>query len=244
MPEHDRFDGLAVEHVLGSLSTPEDAEFRSHLLSCRDCRMRVAELRDMAAGMAAAEREERAQLRTKTETEQRREAPAEPAPPWWRRPGAVTAGVAGVVVVVLGLLFWNLHLRTVNLTARQAVAFDENVLAGLAEGELAQVETADGVTGLAAVTAEGVALTVAGLPEVAENRWQVVWLRTAAEGWSKRLVSSDGAPDGRLATTLEAADPLDLVISIEDDLTIDLPTRERALVTAAFARADEGGAGD
>lgn len=234
MPDHDRFDGLAVGHVLGGLSTPEAAEFRSHLLSCRDCRMRVAELRDMAATMAAAEREERAQLRIKTETEQRRDEPEEPTPAWWRRPGALTAGIASAVLVVLGLMFWNLHLRTVNVTARAAVEFDERVLAGLAEGDLVEVETSPGVTGLVARTDDGVSFTLAGLPEVDDERWQVVWLRTRSEGWSKRLVSADGAPGGRLATNLDAAVPLDLVVSVEDDLTTQAPNRGRALASASF----------
>ncbi len=36
-----------------------------HLLGCRDCRLRVAELRDIAADLAAAEREERAEARVR-----------------------------------------------------------------------------------------------------------------------------------------------------------------------------------
>ena len=59
MAEHDRYERMAVGHVLGGLDEVDAAAFRAHLLECADCRKRVNELRGIASDLARTEREER-----------------------------------------------------------------------------------------------------------------------------------------------------------------------------------------
>ena len=71
MDAHQRYERMAVGHVLGGLDEVDAAAFRAHLVGCRDCRKRVNELRDIASDLATAAREERAAVRSAIEVEKR-----------------------------------------------------------------------------------------------------------------------------------------------------------------------------
>jgi anti-sigma factor RsiW len=71
---HERYDGLALDHVLGGLSGRAASEFRSHLASCGACRSRVDELRGIAAELGEIERDERSRARLQTEVARRDDA--------------------------------------------------------------------------------------------------------------------------------------------------------------------------
>lgn len=191
---HGRFEELAVGHVLGGLPTREAAVFRSHLLECRECRRHVAELRDIAADLAQAEREERRRAATKIEVA-RRQGPEDDdvEPPWWRGPIVMaTAGVL-VVVLLLGLLVWNYHLRQGNRELLTTTTEREQVIETLAGGELVDVDLYKGVRGVVAVTGDGVAVSLVGIPEVAGEQ-VVVWLLDDDDGavWRHPVTPSAG----------------------------------------------------
>lgn len=112
--EHRRFDGMAVQHVLGGLSEEKGRLFRAHLLECLHCRARVGELRALAHDLADVERDE-ARLRAAKRIEtKRREEIDEEAPPV-ARPSHSRRSQAGVVVLLVAVILlggWNFFLRS------------------------------------------------------------------------------------------------------------------------------------
>jgi anti-sigma-K factor RskA len=198
---HDHFEQLAVGHVLGGLGADEAARFRSHLTGCRDCRARVAELRDIATDLAAAEREERARARVKTEVARRdddRDTAVEP--PWSVSTRALAVALAGTLLLVLGLAFWNFHLRDQNARLLAVTEAREEVLEGLATGTPVVVDLAAGVTGQVVADATDVTVDLAGLPTPGQDERLVVWLLGEAPTdhyW--RGYRAGDLSDGRLA---------------------------------------------
>ena len=214
---HDRFEELAVGHVLGGLPDDVAAEFRSHLAGCRDCRARVSELRDIASELAAAERDELARARVKTEVVRR---PADGPPPeraWQASTGVVVGVLTGAVLVVLGLAFWNFHLRDQNAELVRVTNAREAVLEGLAEGRVVAADLAGGVTGVVALTEDDVVLDLAGLPTPADGEQLVVWLlgEDRVDHYWMRFGAAD-LPEGRLALRDPHRDRDTLVVSVED----------------------------
>ncbi|MFA9445489.1 zf-HC2 domain-containing protein [Egicoccus sp. AB-alg6-2] len=179
--EHERFEQLAVGHVLGGLDAGESAEFRSHLLGCRDCRLRVAELRDLAADLAAAERDERARAQVQTEVARRDDGDDE-APASGGRVGVrhVTAAAVVVILVAGAMAFWNLHLRTAAAGYADAAGYRGETLRELSAGIPVATDTAEGVAALVVVDDTEVAFTVSNLPAMAEGERIEVWLLGAA----------------------------------------------------------------
>ncbi len=233
MDTHERYEQLAVGHVLGGLDAGDAADFRAHLLGCRDCRMRVAELRDIAADLAAAEREERAQARVRTEVEQltatETDVADEPGPGVSSRALAVVAVVA---VVTFGLLaFWNLHLRTQVTTAERLDERQSAALAELAVGVPVTVEVTGSGSGLVVVDEQDVAFSFVALPELAYDERYVVWLTGGPDGDEPTLVTR--TPDGRLAGTGTLAGARELVVTVET-----APGRPTAPAGREVARAD------
>ncbi|GGI05021.1 anti-sigma factor domain-containing protein [Egicoccus halophilus] len=216
--EHERYEELAVGHVLGGLDAGDAADFRSHLLGCRDCRLRVAELRDLAADLAAAEREERARAKVRTEVV-RRDDVEDP------EPAAATSriGIRHVTVATIAVLllagamgFWNLHLRTAAAAYAQAATYRGETLRLLAGGVSVPVDVAEDVTALVIVDGERVAFTVRDLPSLAEGERLEVWLIDGDEVVrAGPPVTEADLDDGALAGHVDDADAATLVVSRE-----------------------------
>ncbi len=226
--EHDRFEELAVGHVLGGLATSEAAEFRSHLTGCRDCRARVSELRDIASDLAAAEREELAQTRLKIDVARRELAPAVPDPAWSVSLRAVTLTLGVAVLLVVGLAFWNFHLRDQNAQLARVTDHRETILEGLAVGQQVPTELSGGVTGVVVVVGEDVVLDLAGLPELAADEMLVVWLlgdEPTDHYWMR--FGPDDLSRGRLAVRDPHRGTATLVVTLEDGPPGEEPTGDR-----------------
>jgi hypothetical protein len=215
---HERFEGLAVGHVLGGLDPVDAAEFRTHLVNCRACRMRVAELRDIASELAAAEREERAAARVATETVRRAEDEDAPVPGWHpgRRAVALTAVV--VTLVLVAVLFWNFHLRGNNAALVAVSTTREAILAALADGEPLTPRFAEGVTGIVTRDGDRVALSIGGVPSLAQDEVVVTWLLNADGVATSRFapVSAVSVEDGLLALYGEHRGAHQMAITIEE----------------------------
>lgn len=245
--EHDRYAQLAVGHVLGGLDAPDAAEFRSHLLSCRGCRARVAELRGIAADLAAAERDERSRLRVRTVTrEQPTRQPVEGVE-FRITVRQVTIMVVVVMIVATMLAFWNLHLRTVGAGYATALDAQNEVLRGLATGIPVQVEFGDDVTGMVTTDGEEMWVSLAGIEPLADRERLVAWLLTSGEAEPRPQVLRVGsvdetdAPDrdGRtLAVGLDTGGADELIITREPPRSLQGPGGERVLTARLRASAD------
>ncbi len=235
--EHERFEQLAVGHVLGGLSAADAANFRSHLLGCRDCRSRVAELRGIAADLADAERDERSQERVRTELPRRTVEETETE----QRVGGrltirhVTVAVVVVVVLATAMAFWNLHLRTSTAAYLNAAESQSETLAGLADGVPLEPELRSGVTGLAVTDGESVSLTLSGLDPLGDDEYLVAWLLEGDEAEGRQLAAPGGLDEGRVATTLETGGATELVLSRETRTDADGPSDDRVLQAALVA---------
>jgi anti-sigma-K factor RskA len=235
--EHERYEQLAVGHVLGGLDAADAAEFRTHLLGCRDCRLRVAELRDIAADLAAAERDERAQAQVRTEVARRVEDDEELADPTPQRIGVRHVTIATVVVVVLAaaMAFWNLHLRTASATYAHVAEYRGDTLRELATGIPVEVDLADGVDGLVVVDGDDIAFTLDGLPALLDDERLVVWLIGTDEGSVPALrIHAFQLGSGVLAGHLADRGAAELVITRQHGAATDEPAGE------TVARADLG----
>lgn len=196
--EHERFEAMAVGHVLGGLEPDAANNFREHLLGCRSCRARVAELRELAADLAAVERDERTRASTRADEpdEVAADATFEPAAPALRTRNL--ALLAALVAVALGLFgFWNLHLRAIAANAQAVAQQQEEALAVLATGVTPATEVADELQAATATDGDHLGFSLAGIPSFGADEVLVGWL-------------SDGDLDGPRAALL-----------IEDDQVID-----------------------
>ena len=214
--EHERYEELAVGHVLGGLDAGEAADFRTHLLGCRDCRLRVAELRDLAADLAAAERDERARAQVRTEVVRSEDVHEPQASPG--RIGIRHVTVAAVVVILLAsaMAFWNLHLRTVAAGYSQAAGYRGETLRQLSTGLSVVAESAEGVSAYVVIDGESVAFTVSGLPSLVEGERLEVWLIDDGEATpAGPPVSAESVADGTLAGHVDDHDADQLVITRE-----------------------------
>lgn len=227
MAGHERFDSMAVGHVLGGLDEVDAAAFRAHLLECRDCRRRVNELRDIASDLAATEREERraatlAAVDVETRTEQAAPEEADVAPmrrwPW----GVVV--LALVPLLVLGTLAWAVWQRAQTDLSAAVAASQQQVLDITAAGTPLTWSSPEEVEGDIEVHEGRVGINVTGLPELQPNQGLVIWL-LAADGTTVErsrtyLPSQVG---GSLVAALQVpADADRLVVTIEDDVTAGL----------------------
>lgn len=235
---HERYEELAVGHVLGGLGVADAADFRSHLLGCRDCRMRVAELRDIAADLAAAEREERSEARLRTEVarrtaEQGEQGEQEQHPP--TRPGVSSRLLAALVVVAVvvfaALAFWNLHLRTQVAALGLLADRQDAALAGLASGVAVTVDAVRPTSGLVVVDEDEVAFSFVELPRLAGAERYVVWLVGTAEGGDEAVLIAR-TDDRRVAGVVERDGADELLVTVEDG-----PAGATAAVGREVARA-------
>jgi hypothetical protein len=220
--EHGKFERLVVGHVLGDLPETDASRFRAHLLGCRECRARVAELRGIAADLADAERDELARARVRTEAPRRVDQPDASLPTTGPRITVRHVTVAAVVVVLLStaMAFWNLYLRQANADYLDVVEARDATLEGLASGLPLELELASGVSGLAVADGEQVALTLTGIDPLAEGEQIVAWILGVedAEGGidATRLAIAGRLDAGDpLATTIEDGGGKELVITRE-----------------------------
>jgi hypothetical protein len=230
---HERYEELAVGHVLGGLAADDAAAFRSHLLGCRDCRLRVAELRDIAADLVAAEREERAHARVRTEVAEAAEAqPVEP-PPTPRRLSSrfLGVGLALAVIVVGAVAFWNLHLRTQVDATTLLVERQETALAELATGVSVAVTTVGPASGLVVVDDEQVAFSFVDLPALTGSERYVVWL-TGTEDDEEGPVLTARPGDRRIAGAADQRGADGLTVTVEDGPVIGAAPAGREVASA------------
>jgi hypothetical protein len=203
--EHERFEQQAVGHVLGGLDAAAAAEFRDHLLGCRACRSRVAELRGIAADLAAAERDERARAAVRTELPRRvdDEEQAAPGP----RIGVRQVTVAAIVVALMAasMGFWNLHLRTQAATYGAVAERQAAALEVMASGVPLEAELSGDVGAMVAATDTDVAFTLTRLPAFDIGDVLVVWLVGGElEGPTPALFArAPQLADGSLAASVE-----------------------------------------
>lgn len=214
---HRRYEQMAVGHVLGGLDAVDAAEFRTHLVGCRHCRLRVAELRGIASDLAAAEREERVAARVKTEVARRQDQDDDTPDRGGelsRRALVMIGAVAALVAA--GLLTWNFHLRDVNRTLLEATDAREQVLSMLASGEQVDAVLHEGVQGLVSVEDDQVALDLAGVPAVGDGRWLAVWLVNGEPPHRYEAFAAGAVQDGRFATHLAHRGADRLVVTLEE----------------------------
>jgi hypothetical protein len=231
---HERYEELAVGHVLGGLDASDAADFRAHLLGCRDCRMRVAELRDIAADLAAAEREERSEARVRTEVA-RRTAEADDGDDGHDR-SQLRSGVIAIVIVVAvivfgALAFWNLHLRTQVAALDLLVERQDAALNELAHGAAVVVDAVAPTSGLVVVDDAEVAFAFVELPPLVGGERYVVWLLGAEEGDEQILVAR--TDDRSVAGVTDLRGAREILVSVEDG-----PTGTSPSVGREVARAD------
>jgi hypothetical protein len=205
--EHERFEAMAVGHVLGGLDPAAANNFREHLLGCRSCRARVVELRDLAADLAAVERDERMRASVHAEEPEEVAPDASFDPAGARVATRNLALLAVLVAVVLGILgFWNLHLRAVAANAQAVAQRQEAALALLATGVAPATEVGDGLQATTATDGEHLAFSVAGI-RLAAGEELVGWLTDGALPAPRRVlrVPDDQLTDGSAAGWVKIA---------------------------------------
>ena len=216
-PDHDeRWDELALGHVLGGLPDADASVFRGHLAGCSQCRARVAELRSMASDLAAAEREERATQRLRTQTARREPAPPpEPGDGRLRRRALVAGAVVAVVLVLLTM--WTAWLRDQNQELRQVADAHARTLSVLGAGTSVPARTSGSVTGVVAVADDVVAYSLAQLPTPDPGMRLVVWVERDGQmdDVAVHTPAQIAAEDGRLASTAAAEDATRMVVTVE-----------------------------
>lgn len=222
---HERFDGLALDHVLGGLSGRRATDFRTHLATCTDCRSRVAELRGIAAELGEIERDERSRARLRTEVARREEPdPAEVTPTHRLTIGHVTAVAVAVLLVAVGVAFWNLHLRTQVDAYASVVSSQSDALRDLATGIEVQAQFREGVSGRFVATDQRVAFALSGL-ELRPREIAAVWT-TDDDG---EVELAEAVPDGLLlqgtyAGVVERGGVTAIIITREDGRPVASPS--------------------
>jgi anti-sigma factor RsiW len=218
---HQRYERLAVGHVVGGLDTVDAARFRSHLAGCAQCRSRVAELRDIASTLTATEREERSTAVGVTEVDARASRDVPPrivdVAPWrqwpWR---AVLLGLAPVLLLLV--LAWSVWIRTEAQGLMAIATAQQQTLALLAQGDAVELTTSDGVDAVAAADIERVALFLTGVPELGANEGLVLWLLTDAGrvvSVSSPLLRTQTARGEVMLVAERFDDASEVVVSIE-----------------------------
>lgn len=214
---HTRFEELAVGHVLGGLPPAQAAEFRRHLSGCEGCRARVAELREIADELAAAEREERSRAAAPDRAAADGSVGDEVG---GRRIGVpqVTAAVLVVLALAVGMAFWNLHLRTTAATLHSVAEAQGDALSQLASGAALDPTFAPGVSGQVVTDGTTVTLTLAGMEPLTDDERLVAWFAGAEdpERTPPRVLAGPGElRDGSVAASLEVGGATELRVTRE-----------------------------
>ena len=167
---HSRFDGMAVEHVLGGLGEDDGRLFRAHLLDCGTCRAHVGELRAIAHELADVERNEaRARAVQQLETKQREEddEPAQSAPSAPQRRLRSSQLVVGALLgVVIILSAWLFILRGQVGELEQQLDASRDIIAAPGAEDRWDLATADGITGELRENGDALVVMADALPDV------------------------------------------------------------------------------
>lgn len=232
--DHERFEALALSHVLGGLPDGDASDLRDHLRACPACRARVAELRELSSDLDAAERDER---RRRAAARRRREDAKGTAPDG----GPLGAGDGGVgrpsrlrraVLVVLALatlplVFWNLHLRSAAdayfATAEERAA----TLEAFATGRTVEVAGPAGERGRIAIDAARVAIVLVGVGPLGSDERLVAWLEgpggDGMPAFERHVLAIGPVPEVGVSTLLARGSAERLVLSRERGLLGDAP---------------------
>lgn len=227
--EHGTFDGMAVEHVLGSLSEDDARLFRAHLLQCQHCRARVGELRTIAHDLAgverAASREERAggagePVRAPARPERAEEAALPRQRDGWQRKAWLVVALAAVVGVAVALAAWGVGLRGEVRDLERDVRIEERAAQVSALGEAWEVgSAADGVEAAVAEDGEVLVIVADGLPQGADRL---------------RLLDEGGTPTHDLGVAPDEGALVRVVFSVTCDVeSLELLAGDTAVLTAA-----------
>lgn len=214
---HRRFDGLALDHVLGGLSGRKASDFRTHLATCADCRSRVAELRGIAAELGEVERDERSREQLRTEVVRRDEAEHGPVAPTRRLTiGHVTAVTIVVLLLAAGVAFWNLHLRTQVDAYASVVSSQSDALRDLATGVEVDAQLRNGVSGRFVATDDRVAFALAGL-QLRPREMAAVWVTDGdGEVALTQAVPGELLTEGGYAGVVDRDEVVTVTITRED----------------------------
>ncbi|MCC5950362.1 MAG: zf-HC2 domain-containing protein [Nitriliruptoraceae bacterium] len=218
---HAQYEELIVGHVLDDLGDADASRFRSHLMGCRDCRARVAELRGIAAELADVEREELARASLRTEVAGRVEDD-DPGP------GLPRIGIAQVTIAVIVVLliaaamgFWNLHLRAQAASYLAVAEARGETLDGLVRDTALPTEFRDGADGLVTGDGSRVSLAINGIPPLEDGELLVAWFLDVPtdEGDTEvtrlNVLRSDQRVDDTLGFTLEDPGGRELLVTRE-----------------------------
>lgn len=214
--DHGRFAELAVGHVLGGLTATDRRRFQTHLRGCPDCRTRVAELRDIAEELAEAEEDERSRSPVRTEVEHTEPADELPAAPTRQlRVGHVMFAAAIVLFIAIGVLFWNLHLRTGMAGYEQAFEAQSEALRVVASGSSIPAEFAEGITGIVVSDGDQIAISIVGL-DVPDGQVVSIWA-VDADRVTTEVTRAPSAlvRRGGLATVIDLDGVEELLVTLE-----------------------------
>ncbi|MBY5163974.1 anti-sigma factor [Salsipaludibacter albus] len=252
--EHDRWESLAVDHVLGGLDQASASAFRRHLVGCPQCKAQVAELRDLAGSLEDAARDERAVLALRTRA--RREVDEDdegPEPPPRSTPRRIVIALLVIGVAVLGLAAHNVHLRVQQTSLEDVADRQQAVLQGLGSGLVMDTVFPEGASGVVVADGDRVAWSITDLPVPATDQRVVVWLAEPETTRRVAVHTAGSMPDGAingvetergaetLLVTRETIDGSRLANQPSDDV---LAEADLGLVRRLDERDDEVGASD
>jgi hypothetical protein len=222
---HGQYEELVVGHVLDDLAADDAARFRSHLMNCRDCRARVAELRGIAAELADAERDELARAAVRTQAPRRTDQDGPADGPGLPRIRIVHVTIATVIVLAIAgaMGFWNLHLRASAATYLAVAESRGDAIDGLVNDAPLDATFTAPVTGLVTGDGQQVSLALFEVSDPAEGQLYVAWFREADGFTPVRLAGSGQVLDGALAVTLDAPGASELVVTREPVVFGDRP---------------------
>ncbi len=242
--EHDRWEALAVNHVLGGLDQESASDFRRHLVGCAQCKAQVAELRDLAGSLEDAARDERAVLALQTRA--RRDITADDEVPGAeppRVPVRVLVAVGLVVLALVLLVSHNLHLQSRVSALDDTEERQSAVLSGLATGIAMDAAFSEGSSGIVVANGGRVSWTVSNLPVPLTDQRLVVWLLHPDQPAKRVTLTAAQMPDGEVIGTTEDDGLHDLVVTMEQVTEGEIPTEPTGTryVEADLTRVRQGG---
>ena len=195
--DHEKWEALAVGHVLAALEPEDEDLFASHLAGCSVCARTIAEMTSVASHLAyAAEPAEppaalKSSILDAVAASGRAPAPSargesalgnvvplvRPAPQHASTRWAQLLSAAAAVVLIAGLGVWNLNLRQNVQIADQAVARMTRVEQLAADPTTVRVPltSGNGAKGSALVRGTDVAVLLKGLPRNDASSIYVLW---------------------------------------------------------------------
>jgi anti-sigma-K factor RskA len=174
---HDELKSLIAPYVLGAVSTDEEREVRSHIMSCDDCMREAESLSPVASALALAVDEapvpsgfaDAIVAKVQSERPAPTGAPVTVVDRWfrWRK---VLAGVAAVSVLT------TVVLASALIAQRGQVQRYESAVPPLVHGEGIRLEGAGGAVARMVPTADGATLFATGLDEAPDRHTYQLWL--------------------------------------------------------------------